>query len=192
MQLSAFVDGELSANESELLIRRLSQSPEMRGQVAEYLAIGRALRGETNAAGMQAMRDRIATALDHVGDATDGASAVPTGGGTRKYLRPLAGAAVAAGVALVAIVGLQGPGGSGVQAPAATVATGVVDEGYTVPPVDGVLQRYREMHSVSTSDNINARLVEFEARRGQIPDGSEGTGADGDDAADGDRDAETN
>ena len=45
MQLSAFVDGELPENEAEMLLRRLSQDVELRQQVAEFMAIGRALRG---------------------------------------------------------------------------------------------------------------------------------------------------
>ena len=38
---SPFVDGELPDNESELLLRRLSQDAALRQQVAEYLEIGR-------------------------------------------------------------------------------------------------------------------------------------------------------
>ena len=44
-QISAFVDGELPDNESEMLLRRLSQDLELRQQAAEYFAIGRAMQG---------------------------------------------------------------------------------------------------------------------------------------------------
>ena len=51
MQISAFVDGELPENEAELLLRRMSQDIELRNEVAEYLAIGRLVRGEHGLAG---------------------------------------------------------------------------------------------------------------------------------------------
>ena len=67
MQLSAFVDGELPDNEAELLLRRLSQDAELRQHVAEYMAIGRAIRGDTQVAGIDGLRDRIAATIDEDG-----------------------------------------------------------------------------------------------------------------------------
>ena len=43
-QLSAFIDGELSADETEFLLRRLSHDSEARRQLKAYLAIGAAVR----------------------------------------------------------------------------------------------------------------------------------------------------
>ena len=63
MQISAFVDGELPENESELLLRRLSQDVALRQKVAQYLEIGRLIRGEQELPGMGDLRDRIAAAL---------------------------------------------------------------------------------------------------------------------------------
>ena len=40
MQISAFVDGELSDNEAEFLLRRLSQDAAMRQQVASFSKLG--------------------------------------------------------------------------------------------------------------------------------------------------------
>ena len=56
-QISAFVDGELPQNEAELLLRRMSHDKELRQQAAEYLALGRAMRGEKTLAGMATLRD---------------------------------------------------------------------------------------------------------------------------------------
>jgi negative regulator of sigma E activity len=64
MQISAFVDGELPQNEAELLLRRLCQDRELRQQAAEYLAMGRVMRGERVVAGLDKLRGRIAGALD--------------------------------------------------------------------------------------------------------------------------------
>ena len=63
MQISAFVDGELPDNESELLLRRLSQDAAMRQQVAEYLRIGRLIRRDQDVPGIDTLRGRIATPL---------------------------------------------------------------------------------------------------------------------------------
>jgi hypothetical protein len=104
MQVSAFVDGELPENEAELLVRRLSQDAALRQQVSEYLAIGRVMRGEYSVHGSDALRERIAAELEErpLQDAADTAVlARPP-----RYVRPLAGAAIAATVALVAIFGL--------------------------------------------------------------------------------------
>ena len=63
MQISAFVDGELPENESELLLRRLSQDISLRQQVAEYIEIGRQIRQDHDVPGISDLRDRIAVAL---------------------------------------------------------------------------------------------------------------------------------
>ena len=44
LQVSAYVDGELPDNETELLMRRLSQDQVLRELVADYLRIGRLIR----------------------------------------------------------------------------------------------------------------------------------------------------
>ena len=63
IQLSAFVDGELPDNESELLLRRLSQDVVLRQQVSQYLEIGRAMRNDREIPGMNNLRGRISAAL---------------------------------------------------------------------------------------------------------------------------------
>ena len=64
MQISAFVDGELPDAEADLLLRRMSQDATLRKQAAEYLEIGRAMRGEAAAPGVDRLQERIAAALD--------------------------------------------------------------------------------------------------------------------------------
>ena len=63
-QISAFVDGELSENEAEMLLRRMSQDAELRQQVADFLTIGRMIRSERNVPGMDSLRDRIAAEVN--------------------------------------------------------------------------------------------------------------------------------
>ena len=103
-QVSAYIDGELPANEAELLLRRMSQGHELRQQAAEYLAMGRLIRGERLVPGIENLRQRISDELDDKSAQQD--FDVPDSAGPR-YVRPLAGFAIAATVALAAIFGLQ-------------------------------------------------------------------------------------
>jgi negative regulator of sigma E activity len=93
MQISAFVDGELPDAEADLLLRRMSQDAELRHKAAEYLEIGRALRGESNVKGIDRLLERIASEIDDkplVDDVVKPES-VPA-----RAMRPLVGVAVAA------------------------------------------------------------------------------------------------
>ncbi len=158
MQLSAFVDGELPENEAELLLRRLSQNAELRQQVAEFMAIGRAIRGDIQVTGVDGLRDRVSAAIDMAPSDTEIADAVPA---DDRLIRPLAGFAIAATVALVAIFGLRQM--AGVEA--------IVDgpqlqndnpTAMTQPPIDDFMQQYRMWHAITASESgansINNRL----------------------------------
>lgn len=105
MQLSAYVDDELPQNEAELLLRRLSQDVKLRQEVAEYLAIGRVMRGEVGVAGIDGIRNRVLAAIDDTAGTTP--AAVIENEPATRALRPLVGVAIAATVALAAIFGLQ-------------------------------------------------------------------------------------
>ena len=168
MQISAFVDGELPQNEAELLLRRLCQDKELREQAAEYLAMGRAIRGERSYAGVATLRDRIAAALDDKSlqeELADAESATP------RYLRPVAGVAIAATVALAVLLGLQQltPVTEVESAVSDEAIAASVDDSYTVPDQenDPLLDLYLS-HSASSAyigvDSINARLVTYEPR----------------------------
>ena len=167
MQVSAFVDGELPENEAELLVRRLSQDAVLRQQVAEYLAIGRVMRGEYTMSGSGALRERIAAKLDER-PLQDTEEAGPVREGNR-YLRPLAGFAIAASVALVAIFGLRQSVTVDVEPASATVAAEeVVFE--TVPGVND-----EELRSLFLLHNeaIGARLTSAPMRADEIGEGTE-------------------
>jgi len=174
-QVSAYIDGELPANEAELLLRRMSQDHELRQQAAEYLAMGRVLRGERSVPGIEKLRQRISDELDDKSAQQE--SDAPDSAGSR-YVRPLAGFAIAATVALAAIFGLQqttsmtgintAPGSD-----SAAVAEAENNGAYTVPDqVDDQLREYYMRHNASSSyfgaDSINARLVTLQLRDGVI------------------------
>jgi negative regulator of sigma E activity len=124
------------------------------------------------------LRERIAAQLDDRSLQVD--EEVPAT--PRRFLRPVAGTAIAATVAVVALLGLQqvadkqGPG----AAPA--VATVPADQPYTVPAQDDdQLREYYLRHSASSShigaDRINARLVTLELRDGVRVESTVGTEA---------------
>jgi anti-sigma factor RsiW len=175
MQISAFVDGELPQNEAELLLRRLCQDGSLRQEAAEYLAMGRAIRGERSVAGMANLRGRISAALDDTTfqEEPDVVSSVRP-----RFLRPLAGVAIAATVALAALLGLQqasvGPEAESLAGNTA-VAERSDDGAYTVPnQVDDPLRDYYLRHSASSSyfgaNSINARLVTLQLREDVVVD----------------------
>ena len=186
MQISAFVDGELPDNEADLLLRRMSQDADLRQKVAEYLAIGRALRGETSVPGVHRIHERVSAAID---DKPLDEVAATTGSQQAKAIRPLAGAAVAAAVALLAIFGLQqttNVDDSGTDAGGRSVAD--AEPGYTVPrQLDDQLRQYYLSHGATATEfganGINSRFVSLRLSEEVISES-----ADAADAAATDRD----
>ena len=159
MQISAYVDGELSDSEAGLLLRRMSQDATLRREAAEYLELGRIMRGEASARGIERLREKIAAGID--GKSDDSAELAPDNQ-KGNALRPLIGVAVAASVALIALFGLQlTPGVDVTTAVDDPVAEVTEDAGYTVPEqLDDQLRQYYLSHGASSGDNsVNARLV---------------------------------
>jgi negative regulator of sigma E activity len=169
MQISAFVDGELPDNESELLLRRLSQDASMRQQVAEYLEIGRLIRRDRNVAGLSQLRGRISVALGEV-SVPEAQSPPAVGSG---FMSPVSGIAIAATVAVVALLGLNqlgAPVDAGVQDAVAID----LSPAYTEPSLEQVLMNspserqldYLRRHGDSSpaigSSDIIYRMATFE------------------------------
>ena len=151
MQLCAFVDGELPENEAELLLRRMSQDAELRQQVAEYLAIGRAMRGDMQVPGIDRLRERVAGELGEslADDIED--DLAPEG---RKYVRPVIGFAVAASVALVAIFGLRQFEDGQIDADNPQFAD-------TIPSVEDLTENLRRRHEAE--EELGAMLADYPA-----------------------------
>ena len=179
MQVSAFVDGELPENEADLLVRRLSQDAHLRKQVSEYLAIGRIMRGEYSLQGSDALRERIAAELD-AGSLQEPADSVVANQPSR-YVRPVAGAAIAATVALVAIFGLGRVADVDTAAPAtAVIADEAVSE--TVPTMSNdELRRLMILHG-DGSNSFSTRVTSLQMRAEELDEEAavEDPQADGD------------
>ena len=156
MQLSAFVDGELSDAESELLVRRISRDADLREQIAEFQAIGRVMRGEYSVR-VDGLLDRVNAGLD----SEPAPQAPPAVAPARRFFRPAAGVATAAAVAMVALVGygqLAGDAGS-------TTAS----EQYTVPSPD--MREYYLRHG-ELATGFNTRVVTLQLREEALEEAS--------------------
>jgi sigma-E factor negative regulatory protein RseA len=118
-QISAFLDGELPSSESELLLKRLTRDADLRAIFGRYALVGETLRGASAAPVSRGFAARVTRAV-----AGEPATAIPQGMPTHtRWWRPVAGAAVAAGVAVVAVVALQQRAvAPGVQAPLPVIA----------------------------------------------------------------------
>lgn len=99
-QISAFIDNELSADESTLLVRRFERDPEARSRAMRYTLIGASLRGELLEPHPSVLRQRVAAALSGTS-----APAVPKARErwAQRLTRPLLGVGIAASVAVAAI-----------------------------------------------------------------------------------------
>ncbi len=141
-QISAFIDDELSAEESALLVRRFERDQDAQSRAARYTLIGCALRGELLEPHADSLRQRLAQVLSGaVPAATKPAASVPYERFGRGLARPMLGLGIAAAVAIVAIGSLRMinearvvPGGAGLPAPIALQARDVdVAPSYVVP-----------------------------------------------------------
>jgi sigma-E factor negative regulatory protein RseA len=63
-QLSAFVDGELSPVEAELLLKRVERDPALRAALDRYLLLGAGIRSETTGSPSRDFAARVTGALD--------------------------------------------------------------------------------------------------------------------------------
>jgi negative regulator of sigma E activity len=98
-QISAFIDNELSADESALLVRRFERDDDARARAMRYTLIGASLRGELLEPHPSVLRQRLAAAL------SGAAPSLPKARErwTPRWAQPLLGVGIAATVAAVAI-----------------------------------------------------------------------------------------
>lgn len=130
-QISAFIDDELSADESALLVRRFERDSEARARAMRYTLIGSALRGELLEPHPSVLRQRVAAALNGTVPA-----AAKRRAGASRLNRPVVGFGIAAAVALVAIGSLRllnGTGPESVAPLAADLAAPAIREAADAP-----------------------------------------------------------
>jgi negative regulator of sigma E activity len=103
-QISAFIDNELSAEESALLVRRFERDAESRARAMRYTLIGASLRGELLEPHPSVLRQRVAAALSGAAPVAPKARERVVGG---RFAKPLLSVGIAATVAVVAIGALR-------------------------------------------------------------------------------------
>jgi negative regulator of sigma E activity len=114
-QLSTCLDGELSAAELDLLLKRLERDPELRDALGRYTVIGEALRNTRPVVASRSFADKVMAAVEQ-----EPAQKAATRRGMRispvlsRSLRPVAGIGIAATGAALAIFSVQR---AGVEAP---------------------------------------------------------------------------
>jgi len=111
LQISGFVDDELSRDECEFLVRRLSRDADARRQLLRYSTIGAAMRGELLGPDPDVLRRRISAALEgvHLPARSEPVLRSPM----RRFARPALGAAIAASAAIAALLVVSAGPGSG-------------------------------------------------------------------------------
>jgi len=113
-QLSACLDGELPPGELDLLLKRLERDPQLRRSIGRYSLLGEVMRAGRPVAASMSFADEVAAALDAEPALSPAAAPVrkfasraAAGRGFGRWLQPVAGLAVAAGVAAVAVLAFQ-------------------------------------------------------------------------------------
>ena len=97
-KISCLVDGELERSGCDFLVRRMASDEELTRHWRSYHVIRACMQREFN--GHLGLAERVAACIDQ--EAPLGAS-----GPSRSWLKPLAGAAIAASVAVVALIGMN-------------------------------------------------------------------------------------
>jgi anti-sigma factor RsiW len=171
-QISAFIDNELSEEESALLVRRFERDTEARARAMRYTLIGASLRGELLEPHPSVLRQRIASALS--GNASP---SIPKAREPWKdrWARPLIGLGIAATVAVVAIGTLRSLN-EALLAPGAVPTGGSVvqvsdRDTYVVPPatdpsrvgapirLTNYLMHHGEFASGLTRTSVNSNVL---------------------------------
>jgi negative regulator of sigma E activity len=168
-QVSAFLDGELAADELSLLVRRMERDPELRRSYASYSLIGESLRAPGSRLASPGFAQRVSTSIGSDSQASDrkippAAQPAQVGRPPRRWQRPALAAGMAAGAALLAVLALQPdfriatyaarpvgtPGGGG--APLALMAT-------PTPAYNQRLAHYMVAHSEFSSPIVRNNVL---------------------------------
>jgi sigma-E factor negative regulatory protein RseA len=124
--LSSLMDGEINRDTGRFLIRRLGSDGEMRATWARYHVVRDCLRHQEGSVLGSSFSDRVRQALEQ----EDSIAAGPKF--AARWLKPVAGVAIAASVALMAIVTV-GPGPGAVNETAVDSLAGSQAESFVSP-----------------------------------------------------------
>lgn len=153
-QLSACLDGELPESELDLLLRQVGRDQPLRNTLGRYALIGETLRSQGAMAAPVDFAAKISAAIAAEPALAQERPATRVAAAPARWLKPVAGFAVAAGVAAVAILTLRQPE----QAPANYVA----DAAQVVPEPSTDAASYIVPASTDSSNFVPAaRLTNY-------------------------------
>lgn len=150
-QLSALVDDELDSSELQLLLRQAQRDDGLAERVGRYAVIRDALHRNLPEQVDSSLGRRISAALEQE-PAHDG----PAPETSRRWVRPVAGFAVAASVALVAITVWPEQSAGPESEPLETIATQGLPSGVTGQPVSADSIQWDRLDS-----DVETRLQEY-------------------------------
>jgi len=105
-QISAMFDDELEQEEHELLMHRLKQEGGLQQSLARYEIIGDAIRNNLNVAATTNLVQKVSQCIEREENISSQSAKIKQ----LRFLKPVAGLAIAASVAVMAVVGLQDAG----------------------------------------------------------------------------------
>jgi sigma-E factor negative regulatory protein RseA len=152
-QISALLDGELPKGEIGLLLRRMERDPGLRRSYESYVLAGEVLRSPGGIVASRGFSARVAAALED-GTSLPESAPVPLDRGSRRWLRPAAGVAVAAGAALAAVLLVR---------PDPDASARMAGQIQRTPPIRAVLP----VGGASPTPEQNQRLAAFLVAHGQ-------------------------
>ena len=138
-QLSAFVDGELSPVEAELLLKRVERDPALRSALDRYMLLGAAIRSDTSGSPSRDFAARVAGAIDKeqrgVASVASWAARLRRKRSGDRWAKPAMGGAVAACVVALAMLFVPRLSNDGVPVSGGGVIAST--DGAVVSPVNG-------------------------------------------------------
>jgi sigma-E factor negative regulatory protein RseA len=164
-QMSAFLDGELAPGEADLLVRRMERDVDLRRAFGTYVLVGETLRAPGSPMASPGFAARVSAALDErTAEIPPAAGRTGRAPPVRRWLRPLAAGAVAAGAALAAVLLVRPDAGETIRY-AGNAAT--TDAGTAFPATPVASGALMPVGGASPTPAENQRLVGYLVVHGQ-------------------------
>lgn len=171
--LSQLMDGELGGEPARFLLRRLEASSELRGSWVRYHVIRDCVRYQDRGFADNSLGERVRNAIDAF--EANGPQGRIAAIAARRWLRPLTGLAVAAGVAMMAVVAVAPnlPTGGGVDA---RQVSGTPNESFTSPNILTRGPVSRQVNLSGGDEPAARRMNSYLLRHYQVAGSSGGNG----------------
>ena len=171
--LSSLMDGEVTQETGRFLVRRLGADAGLRETWARYHLIRDCLRDQQTQFVQVELSQRVHRALsEDQSPAAAGRKPVRT----NRWLKPVAGFAVAASVALIAVITVIGGNETELAPPGAGPANQVASESFTSPNIVAATPSSTPVNLSGTSPRDNQRMNAYFLRHYQVTGDAGGRG----------------